>query len=449
MADLPFGTTYDDSGQQVPYQFDPLGNPISPAGHVPPPDPMSNGLDSALGYDSFGLGPLGETSPDDQIAKWKDKGYIFDKQGRIWNASQSATVGTWDVRAWIDEMRKQGKTDDELKSMLDEGVTFDKKEDGSYESRGQKQPQAAGTTHGGKKAPTSSTPSTRTTPNPAPSSPTPPAPSTPSPSSPSVAPPNPGSVGDAPSLPPIGGAGPGANQQVNPFDINDPGRRAGPNQGVPASLFDFLPANFNQLGPEERMAAIIGAVTRRQEAGLETSLGRIDATEADRQQRRQGVRGLEDQILGDTNVMSEADIQRISGKATAAANQKANLLGQALAERRAAAGSARSGSAQTEQSAVLQNAMNTAINAESDIRAGARRENFNSRNAALGAVGQSMGQDASQGLDAQRTAAGAIEGSQVYGDAFLTQNLLNRESAQNPVYQTAQFGGKTIRERLA
>ena len=232
--------------------------------------------------------------------------------------------------------------------------------------------------------------------------------------------------------------------------VSDPGRRGGPSEGVPASLFDFLPENFNQMTGEERMQALIGATIRRNESGMENSLGRLDSANAQRNERAAGTRALEDKILGDTDVMGENEIQRISGQVTSQANQKANLLGNALAERRAAAGSSRSGGAQTEQSAVLQNAMGTAIKAESDIRAGARRENFQSRNAALDNVGRSSRADVGLGADIQGRAAGVIEGSQVYANDFLTQNLLNRDANINrsPQYQTTQAGGKTVRTRL-
>jgi hypothetical protein len=243
---------------------------------------------------------------------------------------------------------------------------------------------------------------------------------------------NPFSPGGIPvpggGIPPIGGAPAGSGQtgfEIGPID--DPGARptGGGFTARPSSLFDFLPANFNQMTPEQRQAALASAVTRAQEQSRDASLEGFDAAAGERAQRTQGTRALEDKILGDTDVFSEAEIQRNVGATTQAANKKANVLGQALAERRAAAGSARSGSAQSEQQQVLQGALNTAVNAESDLRARAREANFQSRNQALGAAGQSIGRDIGQGQDLAANRAGTIGSFQTLGDAFVSQNLLN------------------------
>ena len=89
-------------------------------------------------------------SSDAEQKKWKDKGYIFMKDGSVWNATQSSKVGSWDVQSYIAEQEKAGKSKDEILKGLDEGVTYDKGSDGTYTPRGSKSPQAAGTTHAGK-----------------------------------------------------------------------------------------------------------------------------------------------------------------------------------------------------------------------------------------------------------------------------------------------------------
>jgi hypothetical protein len=268
--------------------------------------------------------------------------------------------------------------------------------------------------------------------------------------------PTPPSIIPPGGVPPLGEGGAG-DEGITVGNITDPGRRGTPGSGffepqggAPGlnSLFDFLPPNFNELGPEERMSALIGAVTRRQEQGLENQVNRFDASQRERLERGAGVRALEDKILGDTDVFSERDIQRIAGRQTERGNQAANVLATALGERRAAAGSARSGSAQTERSAILTEAANRAAQGEADIRAQARQANFGSRLQALGGVGASQRADVRQGFDINRAAAGAIEAGQVFGDAFLTQNLLNRQSsahAQAPALYRDFLG---VRERV-
>jgi len=237
---------------------------------------------------------------------------------------------------------------------------------------------------------------------------------------------DPGQPGNQPGdLPPVGGSDPsGGDTGVTVGPIDDPGRGS---RTELESIFDFLPANFNDMTPEQRMNALIGGITRAQEQSRDVAVSGLDAAQAERQARTAGRRALESRILGDTDVMSEADIQRISGRTTDVANQKANVLAQALGERRAAMGSARSGSAQTEQSAVMTNAMQQAIQAESDTRAQARRENFASRNQALGAVTGSQTPDLQLGAALAGNKADVIGNYQQLGDAFMSANLLNRE----------------------
>lgn len=242
-------------------------------------------------------------------------------------------------------------------------------------------------------------------------------------------------------VPPIGGAPPpiGGETPINgntPINVKDPGARNMPLGsyfqpqpgfgGRMPSLFDGLPAN-------PTMADILGAVTRRQEAGLQ---GRLDLlggvfNESLNSPNSMAQRSLVQRLLQNPETMDEATIQRITGQNNQAIGNRASVLAQAAGDRAASMGVGRD-QGQFAQDRIYRSAANQQSEGERDTRIKAAIQNGQDIRSALQVGGNAIQQDQGMRRDIVGEAQRAIGESQVYGDTFVTNAMLGGANPNMP-----------------
>lgn len=238
-----------------------------------------------------------------------------------------------------------------------------------------------------------------------------------------------GDVGTAP--PPIGGGGGDSRIDPNaPIGINDPGR-------ANVNLGDFfqggegaiasLPSIFDQLPENPTLKDIIGAVTRRQEAGLDAQLDIFGGlfNDALNSPEAQGERDLINRIFDNPESLTPEIVSQIKGRQNAAIGSRASQLSQLAGDRAASRGVGRDVGTR-EQSRILRDAAAQQTAGERDIDITAARQNFQDRLNALRGAGGAARAQRGERRDIGGAAAGAIGANQVVGDAFLTNALLSK-----------------------
>jgi len=235
------------------------------------------------------------------------------------------------------------------------------------------------------------------------------------------------------AVPPIGGADESNAIDPNaPLGVNDPGRMAltGDPFKAPGSLFDMLPEN-------PTLADVIGAVTRRQEAGLEGQLGALGQVyqESLDDPNSQALRSRIGDLLEDPYTYDEETIRRMQGAQNQAIGNRADVLAQQQRQQAASMGTGRSQGELAAQ-ATQRAAAGSQAAAENQIRMRAAEQNQQDLRSALAQGGASIQQDRGTRERMAGQAADAMGSSQVFGDAFLTNALIAPQTgvyAQTPV----------------
>lgn len=460
----PFGgVTYDDAGNITQMGSNEQGQDVSPVSIM-----GGGGFEDIIA----GLSTGGSVSKDEEIAEYKRKGYIFSKDGRIWNKDQSKSVGSWDVQGWVDEQQKSGKSAEEVMGMLNEGVTWDQNKDGSYISRGVNQPAPAGTTHGVARTPapggTSSYDRERT----------------------NAAAANERNrqdrqaaadrasaeriasagggggpiqgVGNTPppSIGPGGGGGGGGGDAFidpkAPLGIPPivPGGNPGSDYFQPGGGMPSAGNPFEGLGPDSNIMDVIAAVTggqvANQQAALDTLGGVFRESQGGVSEQQRGRIG---DLLSNPFSLDENTMQRIMGQNTQGINNRAQRQMEESQQRRASAGiRPDSGIAQAQDQQISTNAANQAQTQETQARIQQAIQNQTDMRSAIGTAGPAIQQDI--GLR-ERLAQGAAQGvlgeTAIKGDAFTMAAMLGAQNPggnQGPQFQDIWSGGVKNRTRL-
>ena len=371
-------------------------------------------------------------SSDDELEEYKRKGYTFSKDGRIWNADGSRSVGSWDVRGYIQDELAAGKSRDDIFNSFEGGVTFDNV-NGSYQPRSSRSPQIPGSTHGGRQAPPATGGGTTATTGGGggrnsgggggggssggggggggtgigvPNIPT----------------------GGTGITPPIGGSGPTGIDPNAPIGVNDPGAQS-------QSLGDFFGGSrgglgggnsiFDNLPDNPTIRDILGAVQRGQEgtrdAQLDIFAGLFD--ESLNSQESLAQRDLLNRVIANPESMDEATINRIMGQNNQAIGSRASQQAQLAQDRAASMGVGRD-IGQREQGRILREGAQQQTEAERATRIDAVKTNFQDRLNTLGAAGGEISRDQGARVNIGGAAAGVHGQSQDRGDTFLTNALL-------------------------
>jgi hypothetical protein len=234
---------------------------------------------------------------------------------------------------------------------------------------------------------------------------------------------------------PIGGTGDQNITGDTPLQIKDPGRMdmgLGSYFQPQGGSLGRMPSMFDNLGPNPTVGDIIGATTRRQEAGLQ---GRLDLlggsfNESLGSPESTAQRGLIRNILANPESMDAATLGKIKGRQNAAIGQRAGILARAAGDRAASMGVGRD-VGQMAQERIYRQAGQQQTQSETDLDVKATMQNFQDRRGTLAAAGGAIQQDQGARRDIVNEAQRAIGESQVYGDAFLSTALMGRQGQPN------------------
>lgn len=221
------------------------------------------------------------------------------------------------------------------------------------------------------------------------------------------------------------GAGPGA--------IPGQGYQSGPfAYGKPRSIFDGLPAN-------PTYGDVVGSTLRRQEENRDAALGIMSnaRNEITNDPNRNALQGRVGDLLANPYSMDEATISRILGKTNEGITQRAAELRGNAADRAAAAGVGRSGSAQASMDAINNQAAGAMASGERDTRIQASIQNQNDLRSAMGAALPVVNEQTQSKNALDTTAARDILGTSSFtGDAFLSaaMNGKNQPGYVQPIY---------------